>query len=400
MRPALKWILAIAALLVALVVGAVALLSQWAGSDDFRTRAQQLASQALGVPVKLGRIEVNVLPSPAVALRDVRIETRPPLVLEQIDATPVWSSLLTGSPALDALIVRKAVLPQQGITMLAAAAQKDKPSPAGNTPALPRRIVLDEVTWVDASRQRLTVNAEVLFEGEPLPQDAKVEIVGGRFTGAKAHLERQADAWQLRADIGGGTVTGPLRLQPQKGGGYRFSGELATVRVEVSALTAPSKALTGKIDAKTTMSAEFKDPGQLADAMRSLTAFTVRGAVLHGIDLAQAVRTLGMSRSGQTNLDTLTGQVSTQGKVIHLTNLVANSGSLSATGNVSMAADQALSGKVNAQLAGGALGVPLAVGGTVEAPTVYPTGVKLPGTDAAADIGSKIGSGIKGLFGR
>ena len=70
--------------------------------------------------------------------------------------------------------------------------------------------------------------------------------------------------------------------------------------------------------------------------------------------------------------DTLTGQVATQGKVVQLSNLVANSGSLAATGNVVLAGDHSLSGRANVTLAGGAIGVPLTVGGTLEAPSASP----------------------------
>ncbi|HEY1230263.1 MAG TPA: hypothetical protein VGF26_23390, partial [Ramlibacter sp.] len=309
-------------------------------------------------------------------VHDVRVLTRPALTLAQIDATPVWTSVLMGKPALDALVVRNAVLPQQGILAAVAALQKQAPKAAAKntdpTANLPRRIELDQVTWVDASRQRLTVNAEIAFAGELLPDTAKVDIVGGRYAGAKARLDREGDAWQLRADIGGGTLTGPLRLQSQKGGGWRLTGDVTTEKVEVAALTAPSRALTGKLSARTSLQADFKEPGALVDAMRTQTKFTVRQAVLHGIDLAQAARTLGISRSGQTVFDTLTGQVATQGKVVQLSNLVANSGSLAATGNVVLAADQSLSGRANVTLAGGAIGVPLTVGGTLEAPSASP----------------------------
>jgi uncharacterized protein involved in outer membrane biogenesis len=401
MRKSLKWLLVVGFALLVLLGVALAGLWRWAGSDDFRTRAQQQASAALGVPVQLGRIEVELWPTPGVALHDVRIATKPALTLEQIDARPVWSALLAGKPVLDALVVRNAVLPQQGILALVANLQKGetKPAKAASTDALPRRILLEKVTWIDAANQKLTVNAEVAFEGEPLPQLAKVDVIAGRYAGAKARLERQADAWQLRADIGGGTVSGPLRLQPQKGGLTRLTGDIVTDKVEVSALTAPAKSMTGRIEAKTTLQADFKDPAELADAMRTQTRFTVRNAVLHGIDLAQAVRTLGISRGGQTALDTLTGNVATQGKVVHLTNLVASSGILSATGDVKLAADRTLDGKVNASL-GGALGVPMKVAGNLDAPSATPTGIALPGAQTASDVAGKIGSGIKGLFGK
>lgn len=377
-----KWAVAGVGGVVLLLGAAVAGLAAWAGSDDFRSRAQQAATTALGVPVQLGDIDVTFWPALAVAVRDVRIRTRPALTLAQIDATPVWSSLLLGKPALDALVVRHAVLPQQGILALVAAAQKQAPrAPAasgGSMPTLPRRIELDHVTWVDAAGQKLTVDAEVAFDGEPLPQRATLEVIDGRFLGAKARLDREDDAWQLRADIGGGTITGPLRLQAQRSGGWKLSGSMATDKVEVAALTAPSRSLTGKLEAHTSLQADFRDAGGVLDALRTQTRFTVRRAVLHGLDLAAAVHTLGMSRSGETAFDTLTGQVGTQGKTVQLSNLVANSGSLSATGQVTLSPERALSGRVHVTLAGGALGVPVNVGGTMDAPTATPAGLTLP----------------------
>lgn len=408
MRAWMKWLVGIAAALAVLVALAAFGLSRWASSDDFRQRAQQQAGQALGVPVQLGRLDIALWPLLSVAVHDVRIQTRPPLTLERVEARPVWASLLAGKPELDSLVVRNAVLPQQGLVALATGLQKQeagsggKPAPAA-APQLPRRIVLERVTWVDARSQKLTVNAEVAFEGELLPQSARIAVVEGRFAGARARLERQPEAWQLRSEIGGGTVSGPLRLQQVRGGAWRFSGELVTNGVEVSALTAPSRTLTGKLEARTSLQAEFKDPAALADVLRSQTRFTVRNALLQGIDLAAAVRTLGASRGGQTALDTLTGQVATQGRVVHLTNLVANSGLLSANGNVTLGADRSLSGKVTAALTAGPIGqiagVPLQVGGTLDAPSVTPTGVALPGSGAASQLGDKLGKGLRGLFG-
>lgn len=380
MRAQNKWAIGLVGGVVVVVGAAVAGLAQWAGSADFRLRAQQAATQALGVPVQLGEIEVTYWPALGVAVHDVRVLTRPALTLAQIDAVPSWSSMLLGKPVLDTLVVRNAVLPQQGILAAVAALQKQAPkkparssaSSADPAASLPRRIQLDQVTWVDASRQRLTVNAELVFAGELLPDSAKVDIVGGRYVGTKVRLDRDGETWQLRGDIGGGTLTGPLRLQEKRGDGWRLTGDVTTEKVEVAALTAPSRALTGKLSARTSLQADFKEPGALVDALRTQTRFTVRQAVLHGIDLAQAARTLGISRSGQTVFDTLTGQVATQGKVVQLSNLVANSGSLAATGNVVLAGDRSLNGKANVTLAGGAIGVPLTVGGTLDAPSASP----------------------------
>jgi hypothetical protein len=215
-------------------------------------------------------------------------------------------------------------------------------------------------------------------------------------------------------DIGGGVIAGKLQLQPGKAAGARvLSGQLNTDNVEVSAITAPSKPLTGKLQAQTTLRSEFREPGQLVDMMNTQTRFTVGDAVLAGIDLNKAVQTVGLSRGGITRLDTLAGQVATQGRAVHLTNLVATSGSLSATGNVSISPAKALSGRVDVDLARekGAVGVPLVVGGTVDDPSVTLTRGAMvgaavgtliapgAGTAAGATTGERIGQSLRGLFG-
>jgi hypothetical protein len=216
-------------------------------------------------------------------------------------------------------------------------------------------------------------------------------------------------------DIGGGHVAGKLQLVPGKTSGAQLlQGQLTTENVEVAALTAPSKPLTGKLQAQTTLRSEYRDIAQLADVLVTQTRFTVRDAVVQGVDLHKAVQTVGLSRGGTTKLDALAGTVNSQGKAVQLTNLVATSGSLSANGNVAMSPSKALSGRVNVDLSGGsgAVGVPLVVGGTVDDPSVTLTRgamvgaaigtliVPGAGTAAGASTGDRIGESLKGLFGR
>src|SRR5690606_12118355 len=155
----------------------------------------------------------------------------------------------------------------------------------------------------------------------------------------------------------------------------------------------------------------FRDAGKAMDALQTRTRFTVRDAVVQGLDLAKAVQTVGLSRGGITELDTLAGQVDTSGKTVHVTNLVATSGALAANGNVSISPSRALSGRVTVDLQtkGGAVGVPLAVGGTVDAPSVMLTrgamvGAAIgtliapgAGTAAGAAAGDNLGNRLKGL---
>ena len=420
-----KWLLGIVLLLALLLAVVAALLQRWVGTDDFRARVSQQVSTALGVPVQLGGITVDVWPLPAVGVDKVQIKSQPPLTLERIEARPVWADLLQGNLAVATLIVRNAVVPELAVTAIAAsvqkaqrgAAAKPKPGASGGAIAfLPRRTLLDDVTWVPAKGASTTVDAQIRLDDDGLPESAKIDVVKGRFEGAKAALQRQPGHWTLNANIGGGTVAGKLQLKPGAKGGSLLQGQFDTSNVEVSAFTAPSRTLTGRLQAHTTLQSDFREPGAIAESMQSQTKFTVNNAVVHGIDLAKAVKSVGMNRGGETKLDTLAGNVATNGRAVQLTNLVATSGALSANGNVAMAPDKTLSGRVTVDLtsaaAGGAIGVPLAVGGTLDSPSVTLTKGALvgaaigtlvapgAGTAGGAKLGDQLGSGLKGLFGK
>jgi hypothetical protein len=417
-----KWLVFALAAFLFVLVGVAIALQQWLRTDDFRGRVEREASSALGVPLKLGKLSVDLWPLPAVAADEVQIQTRPAITVGRIEARPVWAGLLAGQLEISTLFVRKAVLPQTGIGALTAAlAKKDKaavrPVKTAGAPSpmvLPKRAVLDQITWVDEKGQRITVDAEAELGDDGLLDKASFKIVQGRLAGTQGNVRREPDHWPVRVDIGGGRITGKVQLQPAKGGAQVLSGQLTTSHVEVSALTAPTRTLTGKLEAQTTLRSEFRDPGQLVDALHTQTKFTVRDAVVDGIDLLKAVQTVGLSRGGITRIDTLAGQVATQGKAVHLTNLVATSGNMAANGNVSIAPNKALSGVINVDLhskSRGTLGVPLAVGGTVDEPSVNLTrGAMLgaavgtlvmpgAGTAAGASTGGKIGESLRGLFG-
>ncbi len=440
--PRLVRLLSIAlGLAVLLGSGVVVALHLWTGSDGFRQRIEREASAALGVPVRLARVTVDVWPLPAVALEGLDIQAKPALTLERVVARPVWAALLSGRLQVSTLRVQKAVLPQATLVLLAARlkdpAREAAPPPASSQEAggqgealdlswLPRTVVLDDVTWVDERGRGTTVEATTRLDDDGWPASADVQVTDGHLKGMKADLQREpagATAWRLKMDVGGGTVQGPLKLtlpaagQPQARD-LVFEATLQTRGVEVSALTAPSRPLTGRVDADTTLSARI-DPragtAAVAEALHTQTRFTVNGAELQGLDLVNAVVTVGLSKGGVTQLDTLSGRVSTRGQAVQLSELVAKSGVLSATGDVAVAPSRALSGRIQVDLtrgaSGGVVGVPLAVSGTLDDPSVTLTRAALlgaaigtailpgVGTGAGAKLGDRLGEELKGLLG-
>jgi hypothetical protein len=406
---------------VILVAGLVVLLlgaQRWIASDAMRERIEREATAALGVPVQIGRVGLTLWPLPGLALDGVQLRTRQPLKVERMELRPVWAALVLGRPALATLVVRRAELPQRGIDALLASLQSlqhaETAPDAGNAWALlPRRTVLDELRWIDSQGQALLIQAEARLDGDTLPGELTLEVLQGRLQGARVALRRDGErSWDLAVEVAGGAVRGRLELQPPARPGAEFVvlGQLSTREVEVSRLTAaaPTEAaraaqlLSGRLEASTTLSAKARLASELPEVLQTQSKFTVRGAVLHGVDLAKAVKTAGVSRGGRTALDTLAGQVNTRGSAIELQNLAASSGALGATGQVTVSPAGRLGGRVTVELAG-AVGVPLAVGGTLEAPEVnLTTGARIGaavgtvlmpglGTGAGASVGGKLG---------
>ena len=405
-------------ILVAMIVVLLLGLQRWIAADAMRERIEREATAALGVPVQIGRVGLTLWPWPGLALDGVQLRTRQPLKAERIELRPAWASLLSGRPALATLVVRRAELPQKGIDALLASLQSlrrpDASTEAGDGWALlPRRTVLDELRWIDSQGQAILIRAEARLDGDALPGEMTLELVQGRLQGARVVLRRDGERfWDLSVDVAGGSVRGRLELQPPARPGAEFVvlGQLSTREVEVSRLTAPApteaaraaQPLSGRLEATTTLSARARQTSELADALQTQSKFTVRDAVLQGVDLVKAVKTAGVSRGGRTTLDTLSGQVTTRGSAIELQNLAASSGALGATGQVSVSPAGRLGGRVTVELAG-AVGVPLAVGGTLDDPEVQlTTGARIGaalgtvlmpglGTGAGASVGGKLG---------
>ncbi len=456
-----KWLLAMAVALVVLVVAALLALQHWVGTEDFRQRVGREASAAVGFEVKVGRIGLDWWPIPALAVNDVQVLTRPPLSAERIEVRPGWPSLMAGRPALATAIVRRAVVAQAGVDSILNALQKKKPlTPSGTEPdaassaalagaLLGSRIVLDDVAWQGLRNERVALDADIRLGADTRPEAVRATVLKVQFKGVGdlrgSELDVKRDgtgylvALQLKggagkADAGAaakrGAVKGRIDLQWPAAGGAGvatqmvMTGTLATTDLDVALFGEPKPGqpppLSGRLEAQSTLSARAATAGGLIDALQTDSKFTVRNAVVHGVDLAKAVRTVGLSRGGETRLDLLAGQLHTQGKALQLSNLVASSGVLSASGQVAVSPARALSGGVYVELGGkavpaaakGAVGVPLVVGGTLDAPEVTLTRAVLigaaigtavlpgVGTGAGASLGDKVGEKLKGLFGR
>ncbi len=432
MKTTLKWLLGLLVLAGVLLAAAGAALAWWLSGDGLRTQVQILASERLGLPVRVAKLSLDVFPLPSLVAQGVAIETKPAISAERIELRPAWQSLLGWGGAaaaleLHALTLSGVKLPQLGLDQLQQslskmeqAAQVKRKTKAENPSnesagglavalgvlAIPQQIALDRLTWQSAANEILVLSGRVQFNA-------------------------QRDQAQLQIQVGGGQVTGPLRVTGWPAVAGRplvLRGELLTRDVDLAALPGLRMRLSGRLSATTTLDASAPTAAQWGAVLQTRTQFNVSSPVLKGIDLTKAVRTLGLSRGGETALSQLSGELGTRGAgaamQLNLSDLKANSSLLSASGAVAVGAAsrpgaaRALSGKVSVDLLGGeglgkavgaVVGIPLEISGTTETPEVKPTrgamiggaigSVVAPvlGTGAGAKLGDKAGEKLGAL---
>ena len=150
-----KWLAVLALGVVLLFAALVFALHRWVSTDDFKQRVTAEATTALGVPVALGSISVDVWPVPAVALNQIRLQTVPAITVERLEARPQWRPLLEGRLVVATLIVRQAVLPQVGVDALLKARQQARPEPRADSSLLQKEKLVTYVSLV--WRPKITV---------------------------------------------------------------------------------------------------------------------------------------------------------------------------------------------------------------------------------------------------
>jgi hypothetical protein len=426
MKNVLTWTLR--AVVGVLVLGALLVwgVQHWLTSAGLRSRVTQDASEMLGVPVTLANIKLQFWPQPALQVRELTLQTQPAITLQQLALRPAWGQLMQGRLQLGAVTAEGLTLNQRALDKLVLlqkkklATQKNQELVAKNVDKdlnLPERIELDLVDWLDDKGRPTRLAGLLQFSSGGALEATTLNVLDGQFEAAQVQIERSGQRWSVLARLAGGSITGWVSVQRTLAAPFPLvlTGELQTRQLEVGRLTKPA-VLSGVLEADTTLSGLAPAWGDMVEQLQSQSRFTVRRAVAHGLDLEKAVRTVGLSRGGQTTLDVLTGQLQTHGTDLHFNQLIASSGVLSATGQVRVSPSAALSGQVQVMVGpaafDNAVGVPLEMGGTLTDPQLSLTRsallgaalgtVVMPGvgTGAGASLGDRLGTEINKLFGR
>jgi uncharacterized protein involved in outer membrane biogenesis len=433
-----KFLLAILALFVVLAV------APWLiPTTAYITQIEQLATQKLGVPVRIESLHFALLPTPRANLTGLVVGSGEEVRVAEVAAVLDVTTLFDATRVISRLELSEPLVKQSALGLLAGL--NNQGASSGPAPVELRGIVLDDAIFDLTSGSLPAMDADIrLGAGSALEKaaltssDGKLKVnVLPREGGYAATV--QAEKWTLpvgpkltfealsadltyvgstlkfpriEAALYRGRLTASGQLDWTKN--WRLTGQFNTQAIELGEATAlftRAVRVTGRISGSGMFASSAKDADKLGDALALDYKFKVEDGVLHGVDLMKAASLLIRqgATGGETRFDELYGTLHTRGKQIEVRPVHIGSGLLVADGHVKIAADKKLGGQVDTEIKKGVslVKVPLAISGTMDSPMVLPTKAALAGAAAGTvlmgplgtNLGTRAGSALQSLFG-
>ena len=409
MKRAKKWALGLG--IAAAVLGAAWLAVAWwlPTDEELAARLTAEAEERLGVKVTIGSAHWALLPKPVVVVNDFRTQQAQPVVIRQLSAHPNARVLLHRKLVFERIDIDDAVFPRNSVRAFHGTPGASNPNAGDGVPL--EHFEFRNLTWIYYSGIAVAYDGEIDFDVNWRPRHAELRRPGisPPFT-LTLTREGDADRWQTRIHVGGGTAHGNVALKSATSGAMHLSGQLAPHDIEVaSALSTFNRRsfVGGKGSGQTVLSADGKSVGELARSLHTRSVFSVNPATILRFDLDKAISTRGKEHDGQTALQELTGQMDTQntdeGMRVTYTGIKARAGKYTATGEATIYHLQ-IEASGTLDLVEGAIGVPFTVSGPVDKPKAsVPPGFfagAAIGTAVLPGIGTVIGARIGGALGR
>ena len=404
-----------------LAVAALAALAAWLWLPSDEALARRLeaeASDALGVPVTVQRLQWSLWPEPRLVLEGVATEQPEPVTAARITAEAAWSDLLRLRLAITRLVLEDATVPQPSLSGFQIQPREGDAADAGLGPlrlaATPLQLAeWRGVRWVSRTGRALAYAGEVRFDAGWRPRSGRLEREGAAEP-ARLEISREGneDCWRADVTAGGRTEQGELRLQVL-GERWRVTGAIDFRNVDVVGLMAAfdrRSIVAGRASGHTDLIAEGADPAEALRSLHTRTRFDIPKARLLTFDLERAVKSAGQQRKGSTPLDRFSGVVSTEadrnGTIVRYSDLRATSSVLTATGSAVVQGGR-VQGDIAVDLVEGVVGVPLTFSGTVADPTISLPPAALAGAAVGTAVapgvgtalGARLGETLRRLFG-
>jgi hypothetical protein len=397
----------------------------------------RFASERLAQPVAMEDLTLHLLPTPRVIGHRISVGRRKQLLIGELEIVPELRSLFVGPRSLRLVRASRVVLDESALAI-----PRGMPKRRADERVLVRRLVLNSVKFKHATLDVPIFNVDMKLGEAQRMREARFETTDGTLrlvvrpkrddattlrlsathwtlpVGAPLTFDRlaaegtlrgqQLDVSRIEAVLYGGRLV--ASAQADWGKQLSFAGRAQLAGIDLvpvqKALGKPAK-LSGRLKADTAFSSHAKTPAELRDALALDGPFEVLGGVYQGVDLSRAGELAGERRAGDaTNFEELRGTLELRGERVRLSELCVRSPKIVAGGNVEIAADKSLSGKLDIAVAqtGGIVGVPVALGGTTDEPSMRPSKGYLIGaaigTVLLPGIGTSLGLTLGGQIQR
>ena len=395
----LRWFLIPPAIVIALAVAAPFVLPV----SSLIPPLIRIASEKLGQPVTIAGLKLHLLPTPRIVATGIVVGRKNDATLEELEIVPDLLSLIAGNRDLRLIRAQNIQLKESALAFPGA-----MPKAEAGTPVLVRRVVLHQVRLHHSTLQLPVFDLDARLGENFSVEHAQLEFPGSALQMQLVPQGERSAALSLEGRLYGGSVKASARADWTKGWQVSGTANLASVDVApVQQLLRKKPQLTGRLKTNVTFSARAKSPDLLANAVALDGPFEVLGGAYQGVDLSKAGDLTGKAAPGDaTTFQELKGKLQLRGKRTRISELCVRSPKLVAGGNIDIAPDQTLSGKLDVSVAktGGFVGVPVSLTGTTSNPSVRPTKgymigaavgtLLLPGIGTA--MGSSLGSRSEG----
>jgi len=437
----------------ALILVALIAIPFFIPTQRYLEKAQEVASQTLGMPVRIESMRFAILPTPRAHIDGVEAGEQQEITLKSLSVVASVPSLLAGRVEISSLNIEHPVLKKTGVDKLIALASPKKDGeksesavvvrnislsdanidwPGATIPTFDAKVKMDANNHLSAADLNTTDNAlnlhlvpqekegkveqyQIILQAHnwrvPFAEWLKIDDLQSAMVLKGSNL--QIDS--LKAKLFGGALDlhGSLDWQSS----WRFQSKFKASQIalpQMFAALGKRSPLSGNLSASGDCRMSAKAAGKLADNLAVDSQFKIENGVLHGVDLLKVASLLLKSGTGgETKFDTFTGNAQVRGKQYKLSNLNVQSGLIGATGQVTVAPNKNLSGEVKVEVKNSAkmVAIPMNVSGTLDSPKVFPTKAALiggalgtavlpgAGTAAGVQVGEKAEKMLKGLFG-
>ncbi len=362
-------------------------------------------TQILGQPVRIADIHASFTPMPVIVLESVSVGDKDTTRAARIRLVPEVLSMLGSRVAFSSVEIDSGVIADDTmarlVTSVEAAFRTDAPATVRSLSFNRLRLSLlglslgglhgqISATTLESDRGVLFVNDDRSFRlvfkiGTPsLTADFEgfawqaVEDSPYRFDSVSGQLVwdgRSLSIRQFDARIFDGAVEGQLLLE--RGSQPVLSGDIRIRHMTLARLAStmgyPNQ-FEGELAGSLKFSGSAAEWGRVVPQLAGEGDFALQRGVLGGFDLVEAVRRAGKGSvsGGSTRFEQMTGKLGVSPGSIRLSNIALASGALRSGGDLEIAADGRLAGRLNVEMRGtaSALRASLATSGSLKSPVL------------------------------